>query len=80
MKLEDVLHIVVILGIALFLSACGKHGSPAEPVSCHEYAGAFMEVYPDGVARKSEVAACSDGCNQISSIGDSTNSFKQCSH
>lgn len=80
MKLEDLLHILVIAGLILFLTACGKRGDSASPVSCSLYAGAFEEVYPDGVSRKSDVAACSDGCNRVSFVNDPSVNFRQCSH
>lgn len=70
------------ISLLLFLSlgACAKGHSDPAAVTCQAYAGAFMEVYPDGMARKSDVAACSDGCNKVSDVSDSSNSFKQCSH
>ena len=64
--------------LATCLSSCAK-SHPADAVTCNNvYAGAFEETYPDGVARKSEVAACSDGCNKVTAVGDSANSFKMC--
>ncbi len=74
------MRLILICSI-LILGACAKK-SADNPVTCGNiYAGAFMETYPDGVARKSEVALCSDGCNKVTDINvPPAPSFKMCSH
>jgi len=63
---KHVLAMRTVLAVLLLSSiACAKN---SEPVSCVQQAGAQQVAYPDGQARKSYVAHCSDGCQEFRAV------------
>ncbi len=67
----------LVLGLFLLLGACAKDASPVD-ITCKHDTSAYTVRWPDGIDRKSEVYACSDGCFQFKSLDGNNSQFKSC--
>lgn len=73
------LMVLLLVGIALMLTACAKHDEQKEgPVTCEHQVDVAQAEYPDGVTRKSEVWKCSDGCYKYAWVNDHNVTFNSC--